>query len=145
MAMVRVRNVSDGPVVVGEKYLDPGESRLLDSGWAAVVLAQHPAQLAGEAVGEEAFWDGEEPPRAGDGVTEEGGHSMGGHKAAPLRAIRGIGPRVEEALHSLGVDSYAALVGWDAGVLAAALDGSSLAQVERWQAEAHKLMTRLDG
>lgn len=145
MSMVRVQNISDGPVVVNERYLYPGESLLVDSRQAAGILIQHPERLVSEATQEESFADGEEPPRPGDGVTEEGGHSMGRHKAAPLRAIRGIGPRVEEALHSLGVDSYDDLVGWDAGVLAAALDGSSQAQVERWQAEAHKLMTRLDG
>lgn len=152
MATVRIYNAGDGPVVVNERYLYPGESLLVDSRQAAAILIQHPERLVSE--GEEgkrqeekakvsddndalsaedspgdAFWEGEEPAAVRDN----------------LRAIRGIGARVEEALRHLGIDSYVALAGWDAGVLAAALDGSSLAQVERWQAEALKLMTRLDG
>lgn len=167
--MVRIRNVGGGPVIVGERYLYPGESLLVADGPAVLLLAGRPGELAGEGGvtdagvinhaptgdkpllssehlptlpgDEEAFWDGEEPPRPDDGVV------VGLPIAAKdnLRAIRGIGPRTAEALASLGVDSYVSLLGWDAAVLARALDGSSRAQVERWQAEARSLLTRLDG
>lgn len=145
--MVRVRNVGSGPVVVGEKYLYPGESRLVTDGQAAAVLGCGMVEVLGgidvlawddnkalsvdtstpspSPAPEQAFWEGEEKPGA---VRDN------------LRAIRGIGARVEEALTILGIGSYADLVGWDAGVLAAALDGSSQAQVERWQAQARTMI-----
>lgn len=141
--MVRIRNVGDGPVVVGEKYLYPGELRLVTDGQAAAVVG------AGMVV----VWDDNgalsaEEPRPSPAPEQEfweGEEHRPSVRRDNLRAIRGIGPRVAEALTVLGVNSYADLVGWDAGLLAAALDGSSQAQVERWQAQARTLMTGLDG
>lgn len=142
--MVRIRNVGNGPVVVGEKYLYPGESRLVNSDQAAASLAQHPDRLAAQSTKEQAFAEGEDPRPHADGVTVEGGH-----EATPrqdnLRAIRGIGARTAEALAFLGVETFQALVNADADELDLALDGSSVAQVERWQEQAQQLLNRLDG
>ena len=142
--MVRIRNVGDGPVVVGEKYLYPGESRLVNRDQAAAAIAQHPDRLVGQPTKEQPFVEGQDPRPDADGVEAEGGH-----KATPrqdnLRAIRGIGARTVEALGVLGIDSYTALVGADADALALALDGSSVAQVVRWQEQAAQLLNRLDG
>ena len=43
--MVRVRNTSDEQVVVGEKFLLPGETREVTEGVAEAALAVHPTRL----------------------------------------------------------------------------------------------------
>lgn len=139
--MVRIRNVGNGPVVVGEKYLYPGESRLVSSDQAAAAIAQHPGRLAGQPTKEQVFAEGQEPTPDADGVLLNDAPPQKDN----LRAIRGIGARTAEALGVLGIDSYAALVAADADDLALALDGSSVAQVTRWQEQARQLLNRLDG
>lgn len=138
--MVRIRNVGNGPVVVGEKYLYPGESRLVNSDQAAAAIAQHPGRLVGQPTKEQAFAEGQEPRPNADGVVLADAPPQKDN----LRAIRGIGARTEEALGVLGIDSYVALVAADTDALALALDGSSVAQVKRWQSEAAKQMNRMD-
>ncbi len=139
--MVRIRNVGNGPVVVGEKYLYPGESRLVNTAQAAAAIAQHPDRLVGQPTRQQAFAEGQEPTPDADGVVLNDAPPQKDN----LRAIRGIGARTVEALGVLGIDSYAALVAADADDLALALDGSSATQVTRWQAQAAELLNRLDG
>ena len=75
-----------------------------------------------------------------DGFGSTDGVSAG--STDDLKAIRGIGPRTAEALGSLGVESYTDLAAWDTEALARALDGSSVAQVERWQGQALAMLSR---
>jgi predicted flap endonuclease-1-like 5' DNA nuclease len=56
-----------------------------------------------------------------------------------LTVIRGIGPRTAEDLASMGISTFAALAGADAAVLAARLNGSSVAQVEGWIVQAQDM------
>ncbi len=53
-----------------------------------------------------------------------------------LTAIKGIGARTAEALGAAGIWTFQQLAHADPDALAAALDGSSPAQVKRWQADA---------
>lgn len=53
-----------------------------------------------------------------------------------LAAINGIGKRTQEALHVAGVLTFRQLAEADPDALALALDGSSPAQVRKWQADA---------
>jgi len=53
-----------------------------------------------------------------------------------LTAIRGIGAKTQGALNGLGVWTFQQLAAADADALAAALDGSSVGQVRRWQSDA---------
>ncbi len=122
--MVKIRNSSNGLLMVGERYLLPGETRLVSEALAA----QYPGLVVGAGlvpVPTPAPDPAQEPP------TENTDHN-------PLREIWGIGPRIAEALAGLGIDTYAALIAADATWLAEALDGSNAAQVERWQAAARK-------
>lgn len=56
-----------------------------------------------------------------------------------LTVIRGIGPRTAEDLASVGVTRLADLAAADATDLARRLNGSSVAQVERWIVQAQDL------
>jgi predicted flap endonuclease-1-like 5' DNA nuclease len=54
--------------------------------------------------------------------------------------VSGIGLRTAEALVAAGVETLADLVAADTDELAAALDGSNVRQVAKWQADAQKLL-----
>lgn len=150
--MVLLRNVSGGLVMVGERYLFPGESRRVDEATAAEAERGSGEALerkSGEASEDKALLSSEgepsppaplpesgegrphpSPPQSGEGAVVSGDD---------LTVIRGIGPRTAEALVLMGVDSYAVLAAADAVELAAALDGASRAQVERWIVQAQDL------
>jgi len=53
-----------------------------------------------------------------------------------LTSIWGIGPRRASALRSLGITTYQALADADPLALAEALDGTTVEQVRKWQADA---------
>lgn len=127
--MVKIRNTSNRLLMVGERYLLPGASRMVSEELAA----QYPGLVVVEAGA------GTRPVPTPDPTTdpaEEPPAENTDHN--PLREIWGIGPRIAEALAGLGIDTYAALIAADATWLAEALDGSNAAQVERWQAAARK-------
>lgn len=126
--MVKIRNTSNRLLMVGERYLLPGASRMVSEELAA----QYPGLVVGAGlVPAPTPAPTPAPDPAQEPPTEDTDHN-------PLREIWGIGPRIAEALEGLGIDTYAALIAADATWLAEALDGSNAAQVERWQAAARK-------
>jgi predicted flap endonuclease-1-like 5' DNA nuclease len=132
--MVRLRNVSSGLVMVGERYLFPAEARLVDEATAAAAERGNVGAL--ERWNEAAPIPDDKPLLSAQ-ETADGGRQTAGDD---LTVIRGIGNRVAEALGTLGITSLGDLAGWDAAVLAKALDGSSQAQVEKWIVRAQDLL-----
>lgn len=62
------------------------------------------------------------------------------NKSSKLEQIHGIGPETARALARLGIATLAALAAAETAELAAALDGSSDAEVVAWQQEAVTLI-----
>ncbi len=126
--MPKIRNSSNGLLMVGERYLLPGETRLVSEALAA----QYPGLVVvGAGAGTSPA-----PPPAPTPDPDQTEEPPPDHN--PLRENWGVGPRIAEALAGLGIDTHAALIAADATWLAEALDGSNAARVERWQAAARK-------
>jgi len=158
--MVRLRNVSSGLVMVGERYLFPGESRLVDGETAAAVLASSPGVVVAshpdhsgsllELSDDKPLLSSEEPsppaplPKSGEGGEEphpsppQIGEGADVSLSDDLTVIKGIGPRTAEVLAGLGIDSFVSLAGADVGRLVTAKVGNAKL-IEGWIVQAQDL------
>lgn len=63
----------------------------------------------------------------------------------PVVAVPGIGPERAKGLRAAGIDSLEALVAADAATIEPPLANVTVAMIERWQAEARRLIAEAQG
>lgn len=118
--MVQVRNTSNKMVMAGERYLAPGETRVVTEGQAAQLaesVERIPADPTREVLAENA------PAVKEDALTE----------------IFGITPAIAEAMVAMGVDSFAKLAAAPPVQLVDEIAGCNLISVKQWQNKAYNL------
>lgn len=120
MKNIRVRNVSRGPVPLAGEMLPPGEERTVSRPDAIITMRDYPHRLHVVPIAPPA------EPEVRDDLTE----------------IKGIGPRSNEDLQTIGITTFAQLALADAEDLAARLNGSSPRQVAGWIQQAKERSDR---
>ena len=125
---VTVKNVSNGPVLVGDTYLMPGETREEHAHVVKAATMRHPHRLA--VVGGESSDDNNQLSPDGDILNPAGDD---------LTKIKGVGERTAELLREAGYTTIQAVAEADVEDLAA-INGGHEHKASKWIAAAQELL-----